>query len=131
MIVEGECILLDDCGEVVLRKRSNGYWGVSFAIENRTLKKNKKGKKGKKKGNKEGAEVEDDAGQDMTFTLDCSASTNVTSGKQGLVVEENGEERSVTNTVIVKPGEIQIVHHLVPKTQGPWSWNYKASWDFL
>jgi hypothetical protein len=115
-------------GEVILRKRNNGYWGVSFAIENRTIKK-ESGKIRKNNNN-------DDAGQDMTFTLDCSDSINVVSGPLGLITKTSGsgdiqQQQKLIRTVVVKPGEIKIVHHLVPKTQGPWSWKYKATWDFI
>ena len=131
VVTEGECIPLDAAGEVVLRKRNNGYWGVSFAIENRTKKTSRKKKRKDKTKTNEIEEDEDDEGQDMTFTLDCSLSTNVVSGSLGLLNDGGKGNTDIVNTVVVKPGEIQIVHHLIPKTQGPWAWKYKASWDFL
>ena len=137
---EGECIPLDEEGEVVLRKRSNGHWGVSFAVENRSgvamsnldkKKKNKKNKKNKKKNQEENEEVDtQQQGQTMHFTLDCSSSTNVVSSPFGL---EAGTQVSkpLESTVTVKPGETKVLHHLVPKDQGPWTWKYSANWEFV
>jgi hypothetical protein len=127
---EGECIPLDDDGEVVLRKRSNGHWGVSFAVENRSGVSNSDKMTKKKKKKNEPVDGEVDEGQTMHFTLDCSSSTNVVSGpfgtEAGMLVS-----KPLASTVTVKPGETKVLHHLVPKYQGPWTWKYSASWEFV
>lgn len=82
-------------GRCKLFTRRAGYSGVSFAVEN----------------------CSDTA---VTFTLDCSDSTNVMSHRGKLRASQ-----------MVGPGETKVLHHLMPEhTFEQWSWSTKYALDF-
>ena len=100
--------VLDADGDVIFYRRSGGNWGVSFAVENGAGRRRSPSQK-----------VDGDHGQILVFTLDCSDSKNTLSHTGGL-----------SCTVKVLPGKTEVVHHLVPKKQSSWQWQYDAKWEW-
>mmetsp|Transcript_5084 Transcript_5084/g.14399 ORF Transcript_5084/g.14399 Transcript_5084/m.14399 type:complete len:841 (-) Transcript_5084:62-2584(-) len=87
----GECKHFEDA-MVKLYIRKAGYNGVSIAAEN--LRR-----------------------EDVNFTLDMTASENVTTHQKGL-----------NHTELVPAGETKVLHHIMPTTpEDPWSWRYSPS----
>uniref|UniRef100_A0A7S3NKC3 Calmodulin n=1 Tax=Aureoumbra lagunensis TaxID=44058 RepID=A0A7S3NKC3_9STRA len=53
----------------------------------------------------------------LHFTMDCSKANNALSHRGCLVASDS-----------IAPGEVKLIHHLVPAGPGTWSWSYECEW---